>query len=101
MQDAIQTGIEADSDVTPASADVFAYADDGEHATVWEVDRLSDSIIRVNYYRCEAGISDHDGEETFSVDSDKTTEEFARELANADPELAIESARNWHNGDRV
>jgi len=89
----IQTGTEYESDVAPATADIFAFADDGEYATVFEIDRLSDTLIRVNYYRCEAGISDHVGEETFSVDADKPTKAWAKECANADPEAAIEAAR--------
>jgi hypothetical protein len=90
----IETGIEYDSDVTPADADIFAFVDDGEYATVFEIDRLSDTLVRVQYYRCEAGLSDHVAEETFSVDADKATEEWARECANADPEAAIEAARD-------
>ena len=101
MQDEIKTGIEENSDVTPEDADIFAYVDDGEYATVFEIDRLSDTLVRVNYYRCEAGRSEHDTEETFSIDADKSTEDWALECANADPELSIESTRNWFNGDKV
>ena len=94
---AIQTGIEYESDVTTEDADVFAYADDGEHATVFEIDRLSDSLVRVVYHRCEAGLSEIDAEETFSVDADKTTEQWAEECANADPEMAVKVARDYWN----
>ena len=97
MQDAIQTGTEQDSDVTQSDADIFAYVDDGEYATVYEIDRLSDTLVRVNYYWCEAGVSDHVGEERFSVDADKSTKEWADECANIDPEAAIEAAKDHFN----
>jgi len=93
----IKTGIEQESDVTTADADVFAYADNGEYATVFEIDRLSDTIVRVVYHRCEAGLSEIDAEETFTVDSDKTTEQWARECAEADPQMAIEAAKDYWN----
>lgn len=95
--DEIQTGVEQDSDVTNADADIFAYADDGEHATVWEIDRLSSTIVRVNVYRCEAGLSERESEETFEINPDKTTKEWARECANADPEEAVNLARDYWN----
>ena len=97
MQDAtdIQTGIEQESDVIDADADVFAFADDGEHATVFEIDRLSTTLVRVNYYRCEAGLSEHDCEETFTVDPNKSTEDWALECANANPEATVNAAREF------
>ena len=91
----IKTGTEQNSDVTTSDADIFAYADDGEYATVFEIDRLSDTLVRVNYYRCEAGLSEHDGEETFSIDSDKTTKEWAIECAEANPEESIKVTREY------
>lgn len=89
----IQTGIEYDSDVTPADADVFAFADDGEHATVWEIDRLSDTRVRVNIYRCDSGLAEHVGEECFDIDADKHVDEWATEFAKGDPEEAVNLAR--------
>ena len=97
MQDEIKTGTEKDSDVTPEDADIFAYVDDGEYATVFEIDRLSDTLVRVNYYRCEAGLSEHDGEETFSIDSDKATDDWALECANANPEESLKVTREYFN----
>jgi len=99
VPDAINTGIEPDSDVTPEDADVFAYVDDGDHATVFEIDRLSDTLVRVQYYRCEGGLSEHDGEETFSVDAETATDEWARECANADPEASLEATREYWGAD--
>lgn len=95
----IETGTEQDSDVTPLDADIFAFVDDGEYATVFEIDRLSDTLVRVQYYRCEAGLSDHVGEETFSVGPEKATEDWALECANADPEAAIEAARDHFDAE--
>lgn len=91
----IRTGIEYESDV-PTKADVYSFADDGEHATVWAVNRVSDDEVDVLYFRCEAGLIDSDGPiESFEIDPDVSTEEFARELANADPEEAINLARDY------
>ena len=91
----ISIGIEQNSDVTTEEADIFAYVDDGEYATVFEIDRLSDTLVRVVYHRCEAGLSDIDGEETFSIDSDKTTRQWAIECSEADPEASLKAARDY------
>ena len=93
----LKTGIEQTSDVTTEEADIFAYVDDGEYATVFEIDRLSNTLIRVVYHRCEAGISEIDGEETFSIDGDKSTEDWALECANANPEESLNITREYFN----
>lgn len=93
----IETGVEQDSDVTNSDADIFAYVDDGEYATVWEIDRLSNTIVRVNVYRCESGLSERETEETYKIDPDKTTKEWAMECANADPEEALNLAYGYWN----
>lgn len=88
----IETGIETQDFENPET-DVKGFADDGEHATTWEVRRLNTTVVAVSYYRHEAGLCDADGEETFEIDADTPTREFARELANADPEEAVRIAR--------
>jgi len=93
--EAIETGIEQDNDVSSTNADWYAYADDGEHATVWEIDRLSDTLVRVQYYRCEAGLSEHVTEETFTVDPETETQQWAVECAEADPQTAVQAARDY------
>ncbi len=93
----INTGVEKNSDVYDEDADIYAYADDGEHATVWAIERQSDTTVRVNYYRCEAGLNELDTTATFDVDEDKTTKEWARECAEADPEEAVNIARDYWN----
>jgi hypothetical protein len=95
QNNAIETGIETTNDA-PATAEWFAYADDGEHATVWAVSRASDTEVDVRYFRCEAGLIDEDGPtKTFDVDEDQTTESFAEDLANTDPEEAVRVARDY------
>ena len=80
-------------DVTP---DVWAYADDGNHATTWAVERVDDTTVRVEYHRHEAGLDDaHGPVETFDVDADTPTEDFALGLAEADPEEAVKIARRY------
>lgn len=92
---AIETGTEYDNDAD-ADADVFAFADDGEYATVWAVDRYADGEAHVKVFRCEAGLIGYDDGEAWTIrDSDKSTEEFARELAEEDPEGAVEAAREY------
>jgi len=98
----IDTGIETNNTrINNTDYDVEGYADDGEHATSFMVKRVSDELVEVTYVRCEAGLRDEDATEVFDIDPDKSTEQWARECANADPQLAVEAAKNWHNGDRV
>jgi len=102
MQDKIKTGIKTNNTrIKTSDVDVEAYADNGEYATSFMIRRVSDELIEVEYVRCEAGLRDSDCIEVFDVDADKSTEEWAQECANADPEMAVQAARNWHNGDRV
>jgi SOS response regulatory protein OraA/RecX len=98
----IETGVETNnSRIRTTEYDAEAYADDGEHATSWMLKRIDETTVEIEYIRCEAGLRDSDTTEVFEVDEDKSTVEFAREVANADPQVAVEAARNWHNGDRV
>lgn len=98
-RDTIETGTEQDSDAADAipgteNPDVCAFADDGEYATVWGVSRIDDTTVLVDYVRCEAGASEYDSPtEQHTIDADKTTEQFARELSQADPEEAVNLAR--------
>lgn len=81
--------------------DVAAFADDGEHATVWGISRHDDTRIVVDYVRCEAGLCEFDApSEVYHVDADKETVEFAEELVGADPEEAVDLARaHWSDGE--
>jgi hypothetical protein len=95
QNNAIETGTETTNDV-PATADSFGYADDGEHAAVWAVSRVSETEVDVRCFYCEAGLIEEDGPtETFDIDAHKTTAAFAAEMADADPEAAIEAARDY------
>ena len=105
QNNAIETGTEsddrADANAVEVSPDVWAFADDGEHATSWAVERVDDTTIRVEYHRHEAGLDDVETAgivaepvvEEFDVHADKTTEEFAQEVADANPEEAVKLAR--------
>ena len=94
----VETGIASDNSIpNEANVDVRAYADDGEYATLFDVTRLDDTTVEVAYRRCEAGISEYDSDEQFNIDADKTTEAFAQELAKADPEEAVNLARDFWN----
>ena len=95
QNNAIQTGTEYETDVRTPECDIYAYADDGEHATVFAIDRVDDTTVHVGYYRCEAGLSEFDCEERFDIDADKTTEQWAEECANADPEMSVKVARDY------
>lgn len=98
--ESIRTGIESDdrADATAQSVDpdVWAFADDGEHATTWAIERVDDTTVRVEIHRHEAGLDDVDGPPlTFNVDADTSTETFARELAESDPEKVVDLARAY------
>ena len=94
---AIQTGIDRVPSNVEDIIDVRAYADDGEHATIFDVTRVDDTTVEVAYRRCEAGLEEFDCEERFDIDSEKTTKEWALECANADPEEAIKAAKDFWN----
>jgi len=95
----IATGYETNnSRIRTTDWEVEAYADDGEHAMSWMLRRVNDELIESQAVACESGLRENYGEaEVFDVDPDTTLGEFAEEHANADPELAIEQAREHHN----
>lgn len=94
-QTEIDTGYETNNTrIKTSEWDVEAYADDGKHAMCWMLRRVSDELIEQQAVACEAGLrEEHGNRETFDVDADTSTEEFAREVSKSDPELAIELAR--------
>lgn len=96
QNDAIKTGVEHDSDAD-TDADIYAFNDDGEYATLFAITRISDTKVEIEYHRCEAGLIEHDTTETFPIDADKSTEEFARECAEANPEESIKATRDYWN----
>jgi hypothetical protein len=93
----IETGVKtANTCIESEDYDAVAFADNGEHATVWAVSRLSDTGVAVRYFRCEAGLQEQDGPTAvFEVAPDTTVTEFAREVSQADPELAVELAEDY------
>lgn len=89
----IETGIEYD---TPA--EVRAFVDSGEYAVTWEVNEVEPGVAEVEIARHEAGLADVVGTEQFSFDpSEKTVDEFAQEIAEADPEESINLAQEHFN----
>ncbi len=96
-----ETGVrnEMEADI-PANANKYAYADDGEHATVWAIEYApeGEGWYHVKVFRCEAGLAEEDREATQTMRSDKDIGQFAAELANDDPEAAIEEAREFWEG---
>jgi len=96
----IQTGVEHENSTVPGDgADVYAYVDNGEYATVWCVFRHSDYEVSVTTYRCEAGLADRDGEagkKYFEVDPNTTTEQWAREYAEAH-KPSVQVAQDYFN----
>lgn len=101
----IETGITYNTDAADASeidADVYAYADDGEHAVVIPVERVDDRFVRFEHIMCEAGLADRTRPPNrYEIDPDQTTEEWARgafdEFASA--QEAIEEARKHWSKD--
>jgi len=62
------------------------------------VEAVDDTTVRVEYHRHEAGLDDvHGPVETFDVNPDTPTEDFALGLAEADPEEAVKIAQRYHN----
>lgn len=95
--DDIETGVNTDSEeIRTMDHDAEAWADDGEHATVWHFTRVSDELIEKVTFRAEAGLRDQDGHaDVFDVEPDKPIREFAREVAENDPEEAVRLAREY------
>jgi hypothetical protein len=83
-KDAVQTGIEHESEIPGDWADVYAYVDDGEFARVWCIRRTSDYEVAVSAFNVEAGVPDRDGtfgKKYFEVDPDADTDAWAKEYA--------------------
>ena len=99
MTQEIETGYETNNTrINTSDFEVEAYADDGEYATCWMVRRVSDELVEVETVRCESGLRETDGPiDVHDIDADTTVTEFARELANADPEEAVNLAREYWN----
>lgn len=99
--DAIKTGIEsdhrADATAVDVNPDVWAFADDGEYATTWAVERVNDTAVRVETHRHEAGLDDVDGGlKTFEVGAEQTTEQWAEEFAKSH-KTSVDVARDYWN----
>ena len=92
----IQTGVETGNDrIATTDFDAEAYADDGEHSMCWMLRRVDETTIEQQAVACEAGVRENHGHiETFDVDADTSIVEFGREVANSDPELSLELARD-------
>lgn len=92
----IETGTEKKSDV-PTKADIFAYVDDGEYATVWAVNRITNTEVDVLTFYCESGLVDQVGKiRTFEIDHHQTTEQWAQEYADAH-KTSVKAARDYWN----
>lgn len=91
----IQTGVEtpkrADTTAVSIDPDVWSYADDGEVATTWAVERLDETTVHVEIHRHEADLNEVDVIEQRTIDAGETTEHWALERANTDPTMAIEA----------
>jgi len=102
-QTEIETGVETDNErIRTMEHDAEAYADDGEYATVWRLTRMNEAtvdgtVVDVTVFRSEAGRRELDraANTVHELEPDQTTREFAQELAEADPELAVELARKF------
>lgn len=104
MEDnSIKTGTEApdnsDTIAEDVDADVVAFADDGEFATTWAVERVDDETVAVETHRWEAGLGEVDGEVEYrSINDARTTRSFARQIADHRYEDAVEAARTFWEG---
>ena len=103
----IETGIEPDEHAhgmaDGVQPDDWAFADDGEYATSWAIERLDDTTVQIEIHRREADLDEIDGMEQRAVGADETLHAFARSLADEDPQAAVEAAReffgNWTGDD--
>ena len=96
----ITTGIEHESDLNDEDAEVYGFADDGEHAVVWAVwaDDAAESY-GVTVYNCEAGLCDDIITFTVSMVDYEDAEELAESLATDDPETSVQEARDYWEGN--
>ena len=101
-QTKFETGVETDNErIRTMEHDVEAYVDDGEYATIWYVTRVDDTTVEATVHRSEAGRKElaSNVRDVHDVGPDQTTREFAQEMADADPELALELTREHFDGD--
>lgn len=91
----IQTGVETpdrvDITLTSISPTVWSYADDGELATWWAVERLDETTVHVEIYRHDGDRTERDGVEQRAIDADETTAHWALACASTDPPTAIKA----------
>lgn len=92
------------ADIHPqfVDADMTSYADDGEYAMTWAFERVDDTTILQETHVHDAGLDEvYGGTDPveFDINPDKSTEQFAREVAEEDPELSIELAKEHWNDD--
>jgi len=99
--DEIETGVETDNErIRTMEHDAKAYADGGEYATVWHLRQLDETTVKSIAFRCEGGLRERvSGAEVFDVKPETSLREFGREHADADPELAVELAREHFSDD--
>ena len=99
QNEGIKTGIEYKNDVKHEEAEVYGYADDGEHAVVWAVwtDELAE-VYGVAVYNCEAGLIDRVGRHDQPINEFDSPEAVARHFASTDPETSVSEARDYWGG---
>jgi len=101
-QTEFETGVETDNErIRTMEHDVEAYVDDGEYATIWYVTRVDETTVEAAVHRSEAGRKERvdNVRDVHDVEPDQTTREFAQEMADADPELALELTREHFDDD--
>jgi hypothetical protein len=92
----IKTGLDSTL-LIEDGADVTAFADDGEYATVWVAKRVTPDAIHFSTYRCEAGRREQDGGGMVSVTPDRTTRSWANAFASENAESGIKNAKEYFN----
>jgi hypothetical protein len=100
----IKTGTEsperADATAQEVAPDVWGYADDGEFATRWAVERIDDTTVRVEIHRQQAGLDEVDVVEEQRIGADVATADWALARANDAPTAAIQTAIEYFGGRR-
>lgn len=97
MYNTIETGIEYESDVRDEDAEVYGFADDGEHAVVLAVwtDEPAGSYGVAAYF-CEAGLCDRIDERFDEpIDQFDSPEAVARNLVEEDGGPFLDAAREY------
>ena len=95
----VESGIELVTDELSRepniNCDVVAYADDGEHKTLWHFTRMSAVKMRIETFRMIDGVAEFEKSRQISIPHDMDSVDFAENWADEYAEDAMEATEDF------